>query len=833
MPLPAGSRSTLALAAALLVPPAVLADTTAQRVEIVGATPLPGAARPIDTVPGRVQSASAEDIAASHALDLAEHLGRHFGSVNVNEIQGNPLQPDLSFRGFTASPLLGTPQGIAVTIDGVRLNQPLGDVVSWDLIPRRAIAQATLLSGAQPLFGLNAQGGALVLSTLDGRSAPEGELSLTAGARGRRVLGFAFGGTSGGWDLFTAGQRFIEGGWRDFSPSRQSQLFVKLGRGDADARVSVSVAAADTDLNGNGPQEQRALDQRWASVFTQPDHTANRSLMLNLAAEKAMAAGARVAGNLFVRRIRTRTLNGDVNGDALDQNLYFNPTAANVDKLVGAGHAGIPTERETAANTAFPYWNCLLNAVDNDEPNEKCTGVLNRSRTDQSSWGAGVQAVHAVGLAGAVHRFAVGASTEHARADFGQDSEFGFLTADHGVVGVGRFADGTQNSENAFDARVDVSARLRTDGVYATDTIELSPALSASLGARWNRNAISLRDRLTPGGGAGSLDGDHVYTRLSPTVGVVAKLGVGVQAHVSIGEGARAPTAVELGCADPADPCRLPNAMASDPPLRQVVTRTVEAGLRGGPAALRWHAGLFRADSHDDILFVAAQTSGAGYFRNVARTRRQGLEAGIAARAGKVELGADFSLLDATFQSAETLPGAANSSNSVAQGTPSMPGLEGGTIAVRPGDRLPLLPRQTLKLRADWLVRPGLALGVDTVLQSDQLARGNENARHQPDGTIFLGSGRSAGFGVVNFVGSWEAAPGWTLSLKVANLLDRRYTTGALLAATPYNAAGGVDARQAGSWVVDGAREYAVRRTTLLAPGAPRQIQVGATWHFD
>lgn len=804
-----------------------------QRVEIVGTTPLPGAGRLADNVPGRVQTATAEDIAQSQALDLAEHLARRFGSVNVNEIQGNPLQPDLSFRGFTASPLLGTPQGIAVTIDGVRMNQPFGDVVSWDLIPRRALAQATLLSGAQPLFGLNAQGGALVLTTLDGRSAPGGELSLQAGSNGRRVFGFAIGRVVGDLDVFASGQRFDECGWRDFSPSRQSQLFVKFGSGSAAQRVSFSVAAADTRLNGNGPQEQRWLDARWASVFSQPDETANRSLLLNLSGEKALSPDWRISGNLFARRIRTRTFNGDVNGDALDQNLYFNPTPANLDKLAAAGYTGMPAVRETPASAAFPYWNCLLNAVDNDEPNEKCSGLLNRTSTDQSSWGFGLQAAYAGKVAGASHAFAAGVSIERARSDFSQTSEFGTLQPDHGVIGVGRYADGTQNSENALDGRVDLSTRMRTESVYLADTIQFSPMFSATAGLRWNRNLIELRDRLEPGGGAGSLDGTHVYSRWAPTVGVVATLAPGIVAHASAGESGRAPTAVELGCADPADPCRLPNAMASDPPLEQVVTRTFEAGLRGTRGPLRWHAGLFRADSRNDIVFVAAQVSGSGYFRNVARTRRQGLEFGVSGRAGSIELGADFTLLDATFQSTETLPGAANSSNTVAQGVPPMPGLEGGTIDVRPGDRLPLLPRQTLKLRADWRPRPGLLLGLDATLQSDQLARGNENGQHRPDGTIFLGSGRSAGFGVVNLTGAWDLGGGWTLSAKIANLFDRRYTTGALLAATPYNAAGGVDARQVGSYPVGGSREYAVRQTTLVAPGAPRQIQLGAVWRFD
>ena len=83
-----------------------------------------------------MQTAGSADIEASGALDLSDFLNRRFNGVFVNEMQGNPFQPDLNYRGYTASPLLGTPQGLSIYMDGVRLNQPFGDVVSWDLIPR-------------------------------------------------------------------------------------------------------------------------------------------------------------------------------------------------------------------------------------------------------------------------------------------------------------------------------------------------------------------------------------------------------------------------------------------------------------------------------------------------------------------------------------------------------------------------------------------------------------------------------------------------------------------------------------------------------------------------
>ena len=140
------------------------------------------------TIPAPVQTATARDIETSGALDVADFLNRRMNGVHVNEIQNNPFQPDVNYRGYTASPLLGTPQGLSVYMDGVRLNQPFGDVVSWDLIPRIAIASTTLMPGSNPLFGLNTLGGALSLQTKNGLSTAGTTVQATYGSDVRRAV---------------------------------------------------------------------------------------------------------------------------------------------------------------------------------------------------------------------------------------------------------------------------------------------------------------------------------------------------------------------------------------------------------------------------------------------------------------------------------------------------------------------------------------------------------------------------------------------------------------------------------------------------------------------
>ncbi len=235
----------------------------------------------MDQIPAPVQTAKSPEILRSNAFELPGFMNRFLGSVYVNDIQGNPFQPDVTYRGYVASPLLGTPQGLSVYMDGVRLNQPFGDVVSWDLIPLTAISSIVLQPGSNPLFGLNTLGGALSIQTKDGRSNPGTTLLGFYGQYNRASLQFESGGAwDNGVDAYATGNLFREDGWRDDSPSRIGQIFAKIGWRDASSSVSLTGAYADNKLTGNGLQEQRFLARDYASVYTKPDDTDNQSLLL-------------------------------------------------------------------------------------------------------------------------------------------------------------------------------------------------------------------------------------------------------------------------------------------------------------------------------------------------------------------------------------------------------------------------------------------------------------------------------------------------------------------------------------------------------------------------
>ncbi len=759
-------------------------------ITVVGNTPLQGSDLPVDQIAAAVQTATKREIVASGALDVADFMNRRLNAVHVSEIQGNPFQPDVSYRGYTASPLLGTSQGLSVFLDGVRVNQPFGDIVSWDLIPRLAISSIALMPGSNPLFGLNTLGGALALETKNGIRDPGTVVQATYGSHVRRAIEFEHGGSrrGGGLNWYLSGNVFQEDGWRDDSASDVAQVFGKLGWQRPQTDASLSVGYASNALNGNGLQETGFLDRDYSSVYTKPDETDNRSVFLNLTGRHTPRNGLTLSGSVYVRHIGTETLNGDLNEDSLDQVVY----------LPG----------ENAQNTPFPSRRCLSDVVEEDEPEETCNGLMNRTNTRQRSAGASGQItwLHASDRRG--HQLTVGGAYDDSAAHFVQSSELGYLNPDRSISGTGAFT----------DAPVDLDGQTRTTSLYATDTLRLHERWHLTVSGRFNRTVVENLDAITPGGGTGSLDGTHTFSRLNPAAGLTIDLPRRVNAYIGYGEGSRAATSIELGCADPESPCKLPNAMAGDPPLDQVTTRTLEAGLRATlPVRVRWHAGYFRADNRNDILFVMSEQTGFGYFRNFGSTRRQGVEAAADTQLGRVTVGAGYTFLDATFQSPETLNGASNSSNDAGSG------LE-GAIEIEPGSRMPLIPRHVFKAFGELTIRSNVFVDLGVVSTSSSYARGNENNAHQPDGAYYLGAGSTPGYAVVNLGARYQLTPRIGILLQVNNLFDRQYATASQLGVNGFTESNTFSARPFPS----SNGEFPLRHGTFVAPGAPAAFWIGA-----
>ena len=802
----------------------------AYKVDVVATTPLAGSDLSIDQIPAPVQTANARDFENSGALDLADLMNRRLASVNVNENQENPFQPDVNYRGYTASPLLGTPEGLSVYMDGVRQNQPFGDIVAWDLIPKIAIQEMTLMPGSDPMYGLNTLGGAVSIHTKDGASHPGTSIAVSGGMYGRRAVEFEHGGSNSktGLNWYVAGNLYREDGWRQYSPSEVRQSFGKLGWSHGKTTLGVSFSYADNWLTGNGLQDFRFLEQNYASVYSIPDVTWNHSPSVNFTASHAATSHLTISGNAYFRYIRSDTANADINSNSFDQPLY-NLSPGDVQALTAAGYSGFPVTGN-ATTEPFPSWLCIAQALEKAAPSDSCTGILTPTYTKENNYGAAGQATWITSPHGQSNHLTAGAAWDRSSMRFQQYSQFGYLDANGiTVTPVDAFADGTTTSDGVpVDTRVDLHGLINTPSVFASDTLSLGKQWNLTVSGRYNRTAINNVDGLPPDLPArGSLNGDYVFERFNPAAGLTYAPARWFSVYASYSESSRAPTAIELGCADPNYPCNLPNALVSDPPLKQVVTRTIDVGVRGSMAEgnLRWSTGWFRGENHNDLLFVASEQTGFGYFANFGQTRREGAEANLSGRIRRLTLGGGYTFLNATYQSAQTIDGGSNSSN--ASALAGSPGLD-DNISIQPGDRIPLIPQNMLKAYADYEATKKILVDLDFIAVGRSFARGNENNQDQPDGVYYLGPGYSPGYGVLNAGAHYQVQRRVELFVQINNLLDHHYYTAAQLGPTPFDNSGAFVAQPFPA--VDG--NYPIRTTTFFAPGAPITVFGGLRFTF-
>jgi outer membrane receptor protein involved in Fe transport len=794
-----------------------LASAPQSSLDVVDTMPLAGVDLSVDQIAASVQTATQADIEKAGALDLPDFMSRRLNGVYLNEMQGNPFQADLNYRGYTASPLLGTPQGLSIYLDGVRQNQPFGDVVSWDLIENNAIEAMTLMPGSDPLFGLNTLGGAVAIQTKDGISSPGIEGKLTYGSSGRKALDASYGGgKAAGFNWFLAANAFHESGWRTASPSDVRQGFGKLGWRTSQTNLSLGVSYAYNTLTGNGLQDYRLLAQSYSSVYTIPDTVGNRSPSVQFNASHTAGNGITISGNAYYRYIRTTGINGNANTNSFDQSVY-QPNAADQATLIAAGYTGFPTSGANASNTPFPKWRCIAQALELNNPDQKCDAITVYSKTVQNNYGASGQVTWFSAPASHLlqrNQVTLGSGFDAGRVDYTQNTQYGYLTPDRRIVGVNAWQDGS----TGVDSRVDLHGRAPDWSVFAADTLSPGHNWSVTLSGRYNRSTVNNTDLISPVAGTGSLDGHYVFGRFNPSIGATWSPSALLTAYASYEEGSRSPTSIELGCADPANPCSLPNALASDPPLSQVVTGTWEVGFRGkAEDKLSWNFGAFRAENRNDILFVASQQTGSGYFKNFGRTQRQGFDADVKGTIKHINAGLDYTFLEATYQSTETVSGTSNNTSDVAlSGEPGV----GGVITIHPGNRIPLIPKQTGKLFADWQATPKLLLDLSLVAASSSYARGNENNAYQADGKYYLGPGVSPGYAVVNLQAHYDLTKRLQILGRIDNLLDRHYYTAAQLANTGFTSQAAFIARPFPAYPNG---DYPLQSVTFFAPGAPRR----------
>jgi len=697
--------------------PAAAADNPAeavelQRVDVIGTTPVPGLGTPLRDVPANIQVYSGKELGRQRQGNLAEFLESNPTSISVNAAQGNQYQLDIAFRGFTASPLVGIPQGLSVFQDGVRINEPFGDVVNWDLLPQSAIASIQLIPGSNPLFGLNTLGGALSLYTKSGINNPGTAVELSGGSFGRRSLQLEHGGASGAWDWFVTGNVSKERGWAQHNPSRIEQFFGKLGYQNERTDVDVSLTAANNRLEGTQTLPLSFFDDR-TQAYSYPDINRNQLAMVAIKGSHFIEDDVLVGGNVYLRRYRNRNVSSNVNGEF------------ETDEAVSA-------ENPAALN--------------------------DRATIDQSSAGYALQLTLSRALVGHKNQLVLGHSGDFGRATYVRDSQPADFTASRGTVAIGDFV-----------PDVDARTRTRNLSLYAMDTYSLSPHWTLTGSGRFNHATVEIRDR---SGVDPQLDGNHSFSRFNPAVGVNFNPTPGYTAYASYNEGMRAPTAMELTCADPAAPCKLPNSFLADPPLNKVVAKMVEIGARGKRDDLTWSASLYRTELSDDIQFISSGGAiNAGYFRNVGKTLRQGIELAAGTKFDAWTVMARYGIVDAIHRTGFVQHAPANSGADA-----------NGDLQIRSGNRIAGIPRQTLRLRVDTNLSDAASLGFNVLVSSGSRARGDESGtdRH----------GAIPGYAIVNADGRYRVSKGLELFARVNNLFNRDYANFGLLGTNVFTGPG-------------------------------------------
>ena len=791
-------------------------------IEVIGISPLPGIEIDRNKVPNASQSLKETDMNNSTATTIVDLLGEKLTGVTIKDVQNSPFQKNLDYRGFTAAPLLGESQGLAVYLNGTRINEGFGDTLQWELVPEAALTNIDLMS-ANPVFGLNALGGSLALTTKKGLDYLNTDSSIenhfeVGGAdwvNGNIELG-AGTETQG---LYVAMENSYDGGWRDNSAGDVKRLFVNYGILGDNFDYDFTFMNADSNLNGNGVSPTELLKVRRESVFTWPDFTSNKVYLAASNANFYLEDDSAINTSIYYRRLIRDTMNAD----ELDAEECAEDNETHAEQMEDDfGTADEPICGEADGDNYEVLIDQYGNAISNNDSIRKY-GLLNHSSTMTVTWGGSAQYNINTNYLDKMHNIIVGASIDKTRTAFHSRGELGqlhnnrtvtnLLNTEGGHITLESIREHTGASGGMEDEneRGDVgSAQLasKTDyyGIYVNDLFDYDDKTTVTLSARANLAYVKLYDHLkTSFTRTETNTGSHRYFRVNPAIGVTHNYSENLAFRASYKEANRTPAPVELSCASPSAPCRLPNAFVADPPLEQVITKGVEFGAKGKIDNHYWEATYFHFINFDDIQFVSTGTGkSSGYFKNFGETQRRGIELALNSKfkngIGNLNLYSNYSFLQATFESAHTLP-AANHPASAND--------------VEAGDYLPGMPEHTFKTGFNQEFSSMLNVGLNMTYSSGVFLRGDESNQLK----------KTNPYMVFNADASWKLSNTFSFFARVDNLLDSKYETMGVLGEAEADEVN-VPISELGD---TGSGETAVGPLDprFYSPGAPRSFFIG------
>ena len=428
-------------------------------------------------------------------------------------------------------------------------------------------------------------------------------------------------------------------------------------------------------------------------------------------------------------------------------------------------------------------------------------GSNEQSSTSQLGYGLAAQYSFLGDVMKHKNQLTTGFSADLGRTKYSTEEQTTDFSANRGAIATGDFEEAT-------------NVRMRNNyyGLFATDIFSVNEKVHVTMSGRYNYVKVRIKDNMDADPNTGKFvsgDTDHIshsFNRLNPAIGLNYNPTTSLGFYGAYNEGMRAPTPIELSCADPATPCRLPTDFLADPVLKPVISKTFEAGIRGQLSPLvRWNASVFRTNLKDYIQFISSNNSfNLGYFDNVGNTRRQGLELGLNTKLDKLGLSANYQYLEATFQSDVEFHNENNSSADTVT----------GNFTAHSGDYIPNIPRHSLKLRAAYDVTPSLTVGLNSITSSSVFARGDENNQDS--------NGKVAGYTIFNMDANWQFNQSWSGFLKVTNIADKNYASMGILGTNAFNMADRSFNTNPNAWESE----------QFQSPGAPRAGWIGLRYDF-
>jgi outer membrane receptor protein involved in Fe transport len=720
------------VAAPAASPAPVPAPVPVPTADLYPTSPLSSGGIDPDKVPAAVTVVGTSEIERTKSPDITDALRQNVPSVNITEVAGSPFQPNLEFRGFVASPVSGTPQGLAVYQNGVRINEAFGDIVNWDLIPTAAVQSVSMVTN-NPAFGLNALGGAVDVQMKNGFLYHGAEIDTMGGSYDRIQSSLQWGKQVDNFAVYAALEGVHDDGFRNYSAADIRRFYGDVGYRFEGNEFHANMGYGRDNIGATGTVPIELLQQFWGASYTTPQTTMNQVGYLNLTGKVEATPTWTIEGIAHVRAFDQRTQDGN----PTDTQPCADPT------LLCYGDSSTPAFGVNGVQLSNPF------------PANAILGENDQTSTQTRTLGFSVQATNTDELFGHGNQFVVGTSYDYSVTHFNAGAELGTFDPSQNYVldGSGIFL-GTSGNPVA-DGPVSLRATNQYTGLYALDTFDVTRAFSITGGGRYNVANIGLQD-LT--GSAPAENGSDTYTRFNPIIGGTYKITPGLTAYAGYSEANRAPTPLELECADPAHPCIIATFLVADPPLKQVVSHTVEAGFRGTQdlniGTVSWKVGGFRAENTDDILALPSPVvQGFGFFQNVGNTRRQGIESEISLKASKYEASLSYAFVDARFLSALQL--ASNSPFDDAN----------GNIQVLPGDQIPAIPRNRIKASIDYWVTDAFKVGGDALYVSSQYFVGDESNQFP----------KLPGYTVFNLRASYQINKTFQVYARVNNVFNNYY----------------------------------------------------------